>query len=664
MSRILFCLLAFGLFTFVTAQTEDAARLPLQKGHTSDIIEVKWSPNDRLLLTYSAGDGFLNVWQMPQGTLLTSIEDSAIKIKPKERHALRAFAWSDDGRLIATGSENGSAQIWEAATGRLLWTRRVADEYVSAVRFSIDGNHLAVATSPEKQKHRLFLLDAKNGRTVREFGASEQKSLNYGFALSFPRINELVVGDVDGTVARWHVAHGLLISRTKLTVCSGDRLPHKLVYSDDVSLLVARCGFKTEVIDTKTGSVLRQSTLNSDFEQSVVVSRDNQRTAIGERSGVKLLNPTTGAETKIDVLLSSSCGCDFSKDNALLAFTTRLPNNRVEVLDLNTNSIVALLQAHPGTIKSLAFSPNGQLLASGSEDAVVRIWDAQTGSLLQAFSGHEQPVRAVAFTPDGKQLASAGEDETLKIWDVATGKLIHSMETEWSLTSVAFSPDGKRMVGTHTRMVALWDVPSWTLLTQFTTTESHTDGRWTICCGSTAYSARFDAVGKRIISGHVDGSIKVWDPDPPGPLPPPGSELVREVKTHERSDNWALSPNEQFLVAIPGTKAPTIWDWSNGKLLRSLGKEASYVHRVVFSPDSQLVVTSDIGGDILLWSVESGKLLREFAGGPSGDDALDFSPDGRRLASGGDNQNIVMWDVATGKRLWSLLPIRESTKNL
>lgn len=218
MPRIFLCVLACGLFTFVTAQPEDAARLPLQKGHTHDIIEVKWSPNDKLLLTYSAADGFLYVWQMPHDKLLTAIEESEIKLKGDKKRALRAFAWSDDSRLIATGSENGSTQIWEAETGRLLWTRRIADEYVTAVRFSRDGNYLAAATSPEEQKHRLFLLDATNGRIVKEFGASEEKALNHGFALSFSSNNsELAVGDIDGTVARWHVANNLLLRRLKST---------------------------------------------------------------------------------------------------------------------------------------------------------------------------------------------------------------------------------------------------------------------------------------------------------------------------------------------------------------------------------------------------------------------------------------------------------------
>ena len=88
--------------------------------------------------------------------------------------------------------------------------------------------------------------------------------------------------------------------------------------------------------------------------------------------------------------------------------------------------------------------------------------------------------------------------------------------------------------------------------------------------------------------------------------------------------------------------AAQVWDWSSSKPLRSLGEEASYVHSVVFSPDSSLIATSDIGGRIVLWSASSGKSVRKFDGGYSSNDALAFSPDETRLASGGNNQNIIV----------------------
>jgi WD40 repeat protein len=228
------------------------------------------------------------------------------------------------------------------------------------------------------------------------------------------------------------------------------------------------------------------------------------------------------------------------------------------------------------------------------------------------------------------------------------------------LSSIAFSPNGNRMVTTLGATVGLWDVAEWRLVRTFTTSESHTSGDMTYCCGSTAETARFDAQGQLIISGHADGTIKVWDPKSTELLFGPNRGLIRVVKTNEHNESFAWSPNDKLLVANGGgDDPPKIWDWSRGKPLRSLGDDASYVHKVVFSSDSRLIATSDIGGALLLWHARNGKLARKFDGGYSSDDALTFSPDGTKLATGGENQNIIMWDVKTGARLWHILPIRE-----
>lgn len=629
---------------------------------------MKWSPNDQLLLTYSAADGFLNVWKMPESRLITSIEDSTIKIKGNDKRALRAFAWSDDSRFIATGSENGTAQIWEAETGRLLWSTRIADEYVTGVGFSHDGRYLGAIASPEDEKHKLVLLDSTSGRILKELGEIEQRFLTYyhDAKLVFSDDNRwLLVGDIGGIITRWDLARGSLVDKKALSVCSTERrMPNAFSYSDDLSLVVARCGIKTNVIDTKTDSVVRQHSISVDFSNSVVLSRDKQLLAIGDSGSSKLLNVSNGTEVKIDSELPITCGCDFTRDSSLLAIQDYFDSETVKIVDVGTKQTITRLEAHPGKIKALAFTPNGRILASGGEDRIVRLWDTQTGSLVRAMAGHTKRVGVVAFTPDGKLLVSASDDQTMKIWNVTTGRLVRSIQvtTEgiYGLSSIAFSPDGQRMVSTLGAMVDLWNVSDWNRLGSFTTSESHTSGDMTYCCGSTAEAARFDARGQFIISAHEDGTIKVWNPKPTQPLPLPGSELIRVLKTSERNESFAFSPDEKLLVANSGREPPKMWDWSSGKPLRSLGEGATYVHSVIFSPDNRLIATSDIEGQIILWSASSGKSVRKFDGGYSSDDALAFSPDGTHLVSGGDNQNIIMWDVKTGARLWHILPIRES----
>jgi WD40 repeat protein len=247
----------------ITAQTDEASRLPLQTGHTNAILEVRWSPNDKLLLTYSAADGFLNVWQMPQGKLLSTIEDSAVKVRGDDKRALRAFAWSDDSRLIATGSENGTAQVWEAETGKLLWSTRIADEYVTGVGFSGDGKYLAATAAPEDKKHKLVLLNGANGQPIKNLGEIESRFLTYyhDAKLVFSGDDkQLSVGDISGIITRWDLASGSLLSKKTLNLCSAERrMPNSFAYSEDLSLIVARCGLQSEVINTNSGAICENS---------------------------------------------------------------------------------------------------------------------------------------------------------------------------------------------------------------------------------------------------------------------------------------------------------------------------------------------------------------------------------------------------------------------
>ena len=554
-----------------------------------------------------------------------------------------------------------------AETGRLLWTTRIADEYVTGVGFSHDGTYLAAIASPEDERHKLVLLESTSGRIRKELGEIEQGFLTYyhDARLAFSDDNRrLLVGDTGGSITRWDLASGSLVDKRTLSVCSAERrLPNAFSYSEDLSLVVARCGNKTYVIDTKTDSIVRQTSTRVDFSNSVVLSRDNQLLAIGDSGSSKLLNMSNGTEVTIESDLPITCGCDFTRDNTLLAIEDYFDSETVKIVDVGTKQMVMRLEAHPGKIKALAFTPDGRILASGGEDRIVRLWDVQTGSLVHALAGHTKRVGVVAFTPNGKLLVSASDDQTMKIWDVATGTLVRSIQvtTEgiYGLSSIAFSPDGQRMVSTLAAKVDLWNVSDWSRLGSFTTSESHTYGDMTYCCGSTAEAALFDARGQLIISAHEDGTIKVWNPKPTQILPLPGGELIRVLKTSERNESFAFSPDEKLLVANGGTEPPRMWDWSSGKPLRSLGEEATYVHSVIFSPDGRLIATSDIGGQIVLWSASSGKSVRKFDGGYSSDDALAFSPDGTRLASGGENQNIIMWEVKTGARLWHILPVRE-----
>jgi WD40 repeat protein len=117
------------------------------------------------------------------------------------------------------------------------------------------------------------------------------------------------------------------------------------------------------------------------------------------------------------------------------------------------------LEGHTNTVTSVAFSPDGKQVVSGSNNRTVRLWDAVTGAALQTLKGHTNTVTSVAFSPDGKQVVSGSIDRMVRLWDAIIGAALQTLEghTDW-VRSVAFSSDGKLFVsGSNDRAVRLWD---------------------------------------------------------------------------------------------------------------------------------------------------------------------------------------------------------------
>src|SRR5262245_40413619 len=151
----------------------------------------------------------------------------------------------------------------------------------------------------------------------------------------------------------------------------------------------------------------------------------------------------------------------------------------VKLWDSGTGQLLRRFEGHSWWVHSVAFSPDGARLVSGSFDKTMKLWDAVTGKLLRSFEGHSNFVHAVAFSPDGVRLAAAAFDQTMKLWDAAAGQLLRTFEGHsGGVTTVAFSPDGTRLVsgaGGSPKVVhrgddktlKLWDAATGQLLRTF-----------------------------------------------------------------------------------------------------------------------------------------------------------------------------------------------------
>ena len=173
----------------------------------------------------------------------------------------------------------------------------------------------------------------------------------------------------------------------------------------------------------------------------------------------------------------------------------------IHLWDAHTGERKRILEGHTLWVRSVAFSPDGQTLASGSGDDTIRLWEVHTGKLTNILIGHADGVISVAFSPDGKTLASGGGDGTLRLWNAHTGtsKITPTGHTDW-VNSVAFSPDGKILAsGSRDGNIHLWD--------------ADTGEHKKTLTGHTFWveSLAFSPDGKTLASGSLDSTVLLWE---------------------------------------------------------------------------------------------------------------------------------------------------------
>ena len=209
---------------------------------------------------------------------------------------------------------------------------------------------------------------------------------------------------------------------------------------------------------------------------------------------------------------------------------------------LSAVELLNTLRGHTDAVLSIAFSPNGQILASGAQDETVRLWQAIDGKLLRVLKGHKDLVHCVAFSPDGQVLASGSDDKTVRLWRVADGVVLHTLKGHTNrVNSVAFSPDGQVLAsGSGDKTVRLWRVADGVVLH---TLEEHTRG----------------------VSSVV------------------------------------FSPNEQILASGSDDKTIGLWSVADGVILDSLHGHTNWVNSVAFSSNGQILASGSSDKTIRLW---------------------------------------------------------------
>ena len=315
---------------------------------------------------------------------------------------------------------------------------------------------------------------------------------------------------------------------------------------------------------------------------------------------------------------------------------------------------VAENQGHVDWVSSVAFSPDGKTLVSGSHDGTLIFWDLATGKQIRTIEDHREhgkpfEVVSVAFSPDGKRVASSSSDQTVRVWETATGVPVWKFSDVKFAQQVTFSPDGARLAVANCESVLVWNLATGDRISAMPKAKSKTGDQY---C---AQHVAFLEGGRALLAN--GGPIQIWDV-------PTGRELRR---FSPQGSGFAMA------VSQDGTKLlldhdvhgylgmVELWDVKKGILLRDFPQEQSPVETVAFSPDGKLAAYEthegndiDSDGFIRLWDLTTGKELRKLIGHKRRIAAIAFASDGKTLASGSWDHSVKIWDVATGNEIRTL----------
>ncbi|MEG3987473.1 NACHT domain-containing protein [Microcoleus sp. S28C3] len=336
------------------------------------------------------------------------------------------------------------------------------------------------------------------------------------------------------------------------------------------------------------------------------------------------------ANSDFTKIFSSVRSVIFSPDGKLLA--TGDTDGIVRLWEASTGREILTCKGHTNVVESVAFSPDGKILASASYDKTIELWDVKTGECLKVLQGHTESVMSVTFNPDGNILASGSFDRTIRLWDIRTGECLKILLDHTKVVlSVVFHPVDEMLAsGSGDNTVRLWNLGTGECLKIL---HGHTKN---------VFSVAFNSAGEILASGSGDKTMRLWNIR--------SGECLKTLEGHfDQIKSIAFSPNGEILASGSHDRTAKLWDINSGECLNTLQGHNDRVGSIAFHPGGEILVSGSYDKTLKLWDINSGECLNTLQGHSNQVRSIAFSPNGEMLASGDDAQTVKLWDISSGE---------------
>jgi WD40 repeat protein len=398
--------------------------------------------------------------------------------------------------------------------------------------------------------------------------------------------------------------------------------------------------------DTATGIQLRTMPDHEDIVNSLAVFSDSQKLRVVSASRdctVRVWDALTGAQLRT-IHHEQAVNCvAFSRDGELIVSGSDY--GIIRVWDTPTATLQLVWNGHNEKVHSVTFSSDSKLVVSGSADCTLRVWDAATGMQRLVISGHNGPVTYVAFPKDSKFIVSGARFDTVRIWSSDTGTLLCTTAIqEGGDLSVAVSRDESLIASAsfNDLNIRLWDATTGHLQRLIET------GLWT------GHTHRITSVatsddGKFLAVGYENGPLWVSD------ITTPADVQQRSQTGHMLEITVvAFSGDGMFVVSGANDCTVKVWSAKTGVELSTMSGHTHAISSVALSRDGKLGVSGSYDSTVRLWESETGTELYVLDGHEGTVLSVALSGDDKLIALGSRDHTVRVWDVATGTHLYTM----------